>query len=117
MLDLKKTSSHNQNTITDFKIGILESSIVQLLETLEELAKETDLTIDEQNELKALIYRAYLKEKAGYFIESKLNGFLEYLSDACKMALKNKSNLNSVNDYTEITYLNHTKKLLSNEYI
>ena len=117
MSDSKKISSQNPNVLINFKVGILENSTIQLLETLDEIAKECNLSTDEQNELKVLIYKAYVKEKANHFMEKKLAGFMDYLSDAYKMALKNKSQLSNSGEYTEITYLNHTKKLLSNEYI
>jgi len=115
MLKSKEISKHNPNVITNYKINSLVNSTIDLLELLEQVAKENELTLEELNELKVLVHKAYLKEKAYYFLDGKLNGLFDYLSDACNMALKSNSNINN-NEYTEITYLNHTKKLLTNEY-
>ncbi len=114
MLKKEEIYKHNPIHIANYQISNLDSITGKLLNILDEIAKDQNLSDEELNEIRETIQRIYIKKKASYFIEEKMTVFFEYLTDACNVALKSKKGPHH-NDYTELTYVNHTKKLLTNE--
>ena len=115
MLNSKKLSKNNPIKIHNYKIASLEQATDALLNILEELSQNEELPTEAIEQVKKMIEKVSAQKKMSYLLEDKLGIMADYISDACRIALKSKSK-NSTNEYTEVTYMNHTKQLLTNEY-
>lgn len=85
-----------------------------LLLSLKQLVDEQNISEEEILAVIELIDKVYNKKRASYLLETKVGTFFKYLSESCNFALKSNKKIDE-SDYTEFTYLNHTKKLLTNE--
>ncbi len=110
-----KTFLENPLVVSNKNIENLSDATLLLLDTLEKFGKENDLSSIEVDELKDLILKSFLKKKAMYLMEEKLDSFSQYLGDSCNFALQNTKKMDD-DDYKEVAYIKHTKRLLTNEH-
>lgn len=103
---------NNPIAIRNAKIEALEDAKEIFINTLEQFSSENIISSDELNAVRNLVEAEYINKRLSYLIEHKTERFSEYLNDALgKISFEEESETT----FTRLSYIRHTRQLLSND--
>jgi flagellar capping protein FliD len=93
----------------------IDNALYTFIDAINEYVKVKNISPEEINELKELIFNTYKERKAEVFMSSKINSLLELINNSFTNTIKNSIEGNTKRSVNDFVYYNNRKRSITHE--